>query len=45
MFDAILRWLDDPSLQDAGRHLADDLRSHQALDRGMVVLHGMCVQL
>jgi hypothetical protein len=33
MFDAILRWLDDPSLQDAGRHLADDLRSHQALDR------------
>lgn len=33
MFDAVLQWLDNPSLQDPGRHLAGDLRSHQALDR------------
>ncbi|KAG0696325.1 SAC3/GANP/Nin1/mts3/eIF-3 p25 family-domain-containing protein [Suillus ampliporus] len=32
-FDVILQWLDNPSLQDASRHLAHDLRSHQALDR------------
>ncbi|KAG1748132.1 SAC3/GANP/Nin1/mts3/eIF-3 p25 family-domain-containing protein [Suillus lakei] len=32
-FDVVLQWLDNPSLQDAGRHLADDLRSHQVLDR------------
>ncbi|KAG1858520.1 SAC3/GANP/Nin1/mts3/eIF-3 p25 family-domain-containing protein [Suillus subluteus] len=33
MFDTVLQWLDNPSLQDPGRHLAGDLRSHQALDR------------
>lgn len=33
MFDAVLQWLDNPSLQDPGRHLAGDIRSHQALDR------------
>ncbi|KAG1782198.1 SAC3/GANP/Nin1/mts3/eIF-3 p25 family-domain-containing protein [Suillus placidus] len=33
MFDAIFQWLDNTSLQDPGRHLADDLRSHQVLDR------------
>ncbi|KAG1824658.1 SAC3/GANP/Nin1/mts3/eIF-3 p25 family-domain-containing protein [Suillus subaureus] len=38
MFDAVLQWLDNPSLQDPGRHLAGDLRSHQALDRVAQVL-------
>lgn len=33
MFDTALQWLDNPSLQDPGRHLAGDLRSNQALDR------------
>ncbi|KAG1893364.1 SAC3/GANP/Nin1/mts3/eIF-3 p25 family-domain-containing protein [Suillus fuscotomentosus] len=33
MFDAVLQWLDNSSLQYPGRHLAGDLRLHQALDR------------
>lgn len=45
MFDAVLQWLDNPSLQYPGRYLAGDLRSHQALHRGMPVLHGLCAQL
>lgn len=32
MFDAVLQWMDNPSLH-ASKRLADDLRSHQALDR------------